>query len=243
MEQMDIKQHRSQRVMMLRRGMTVGIPIMLGYLPIAITYGVLAKQAGMSLVELTFMSILVYAGASQFMAANMIAVGAGAMEIIIATFVLNFRHFVMSLSFTNRLRSVGINWKAPLTLGLTDESFAVSSMHTKEPGMDKGGYFYAGIFITAYISWIVGSFLGGVLGEVIPENLSQSMGIALYAMFIGLIVPTVKKELKVGLIVIIAMLINTLCMELFHMSSGWAIVIGTVFGGFFGIFLLEEEQA
>src|SRR5699024_11216180 len=126
MVQMDIRQHRSQRVRMLRRGMTVGIPSMLGYVPIAITSGVLAKEAGMSLVELSFMSILVYAGASQFMAANMIAVGAGAMEIIIATFVLNFRHFVMSLSFTNRLRSVGINWKAPLTLGLTDESFAVS---------------------------------------------------------------------------------------------------------------------
>src|SRR5690625_7434940 len=112
---------------MIKRGIAVGFPIMLGYLPIAITYGVLAKQSGMSLTELTLMSVLVFAGASQFMGANMIAVGAGAAEIIIATFVLNFRHFVMSLSFMNRLRSVGINLKVLLSVGLTDNTFAVSA--------------------------------------------------------------------------------------------------------------------
>src|SRR5690625_3741876 len=99
----------NQKMYMFRRGMTVGFPIMIGYLPIAITYGVLAKQSGMSLFELTLMSVMVFAGASQFMGANMIAVGAGTVEIIIATFVLNFRHFVMSLSFMNRLRGISIN--------------------------------------------------------------------------------------------------------------------------------------
>src|SRR5699024_2706033 len=102
------KQKTSQAVFMFRSGVRVGFQIMLGYLPIAITYGVLAKQSGMSIMELTLMSVLVFAGASQFMGANMIAVGAGAFEIIIATFVLNFRHFVMSLSFMNRLRRINI---------------------------------------------------------------------------------------------------------------------------------------
>src|SRR5690625_2650820 len=91
---------------MIKRGIAVGFPIMLGYLPIAITYGVLAKQSGLSLFELTMMSVLVFAGASQFMGANMIAVGAGASEIIIATFFLNFLHFVMSLSFMTRLSTL-----------------------------------------------------------------------------------------------------------------------------------------
>src|SRR5699024_6405392 len=125
-----------------------------------------------------------------------------AMEIIIATFVLNFRHFVMSLSFMNRLRTVARKWKLPLSLSLTDESFAVSAFHPKEANQKHGAYFYFGIFIIAYLSWVFGSFVGGLLGDVVPETLSQSMGIALYAMFIGLLVPSVKKNLKVGLIAI-----------------------------------------
>src|SRR5690625_1907486 len=171
---------------MFQKGLATGFPIMLGYMPIALTYGVLAKQTGMSLLELTTMSAFVYAGASQFMAVNMIAVNATAIEIIIATFVLNFRHFVMSLSFMNRLRKTERKWKIPLALGLTDESFAVSSFHPEEASQKNGVFFYLGIILIAYISWVSGSLLGGILGEVISPNLSQSMGIALYAMFIGL---------------------------------------------------------
>ncbi|MHA6251614.1 AzlC family ABC transporter permease [Oceanobacillus sp. CAU 1775] len=230
------------RIKMFQKGLTTGFPIMLGYLPIAITYGVLAKQTGMSLFELTAMSAFVFAGASQFMAVNMIAVSATMIEIIIATFVLNFRHFVMSLSFMNRLRSLDRKWKAPLSLGLTDETFAVSSFHPKEAEEKNGAYFYFGIILIAYISWVLGSLLGGILGDVIPSNLSQSMGIALYAMFIGLLIPSVKKNMKYGLIAVLAMLINFICVEL-GLSSGWAIVIGTVLGGFSGVFLLREEEA
>lgn len=230
----------NEKMYMIRRGITVGLPIMIGYLPIALTYGVLAKQAGMSLLELTLMSVMVYAGASQFMGANMIAVGAGAVEIIIATFVLNFRHFVMSLSFMNHMRDFSIKQKLPLSLGLTDESFAVSALHTKEVEHKHGSYFYMALFLTAYISWITGSFIGGVLGEIIPEQLSQSMGIALYAMFIGLLIPSVKKELKVGCIALVAMLINVMCSQ--FMSDGWAIVCGTVIGGLSGLYFLREED-
>lgn len=231
----------STSMTMIKRGLTVGFPIMLGYIPIAITYGVLAKQAGLTLTELTLMSVLVFAGASQFMGANMIALGAGAVEIIIATFVLNFRHFVMSLSFMNRMRPVALKWKLPLALGLTDETFAVSSLHTKEAKEEKGFFFYGSLTLIAYVSWVIGSLLGGVLGEIIPEALSQSMGIALYAMFIGLLVPSVKKELRVGLIALIMMLINAICLQ--FMSSGWAIVVGTVLGGYSGVFLLKGERS
>ncbi|GAB3060714.1 AzlC family ABC transporter permease [Virgibacillus ainsalahensis] len=234
-------QRVSLSVHMIKKGIATGFPIALGYLPVAVTYGVLAKQAGMSLTELTLMSVLVYAGAAQFMGANMIAVGAGALEIIIATFVLNFRHFVMSLSFMNRLRGIKLKWKAPLSLGLTDESFAVTALHTKEAKMEKGALFYTAIILTAYLSWIFGSVLGGFLGEIIPEKLSQSMGIALYALFIGLLVPSVKKEIRVGLIALIAMLINVICVGL-GLSSGWAIVIATVLGGMSGVWLLREEE-
>src|SRR5699024_8144820 len=235
------KEPSSQAKLMIKKGLATGFPIVLGYLPVAITYGVFATQSCLSLVELTLMSILVFAGASQFMVAKMIAVGAGTVEIIIATFVLNFRHFVMSLSFMNSLRDIGINWKLPLSLGLTDETFAVSALHTKEAKMEKGPLFYLSIFLTAYFSWVFGSFLGGLIGEVIPERLSDSMGIALYAMFIGLLIPSVKRELKVGLIALIAMLINVLCSQ--FMTDGWSIVLGTIIGGLSGVYFLKEDKS
>ncbi|UOQ46515.1 AzlC family ABC transporter permease [Halobacillus salinarum] len=231
----------SNRLHMVRRGMMAGLPIMLGYLPIAITYGVLASQSGMNLLELTLMSMLVFAGAAQFLAVSMVAASTGAVEIIIATFVLNFRHFVMSLSFVNRLKQIALKAKLPLTLGLTDETFTVSSLYRKEAKEDYGAWFYASLMITAYSSWVVGSFLGGILGDVMPQRLSESMGIALYAMFIGLLVPAIKKHYRISFVAITAMLVNFIGQQ-WGLNQGWAIVLGTLIGGLSGVFILKDEE-
>lgn len=235
-------QSRYSSKQMIQKGIQVGFPIVLGYIPVAITYGVLASQSGMTLLELTLMSALVYAGASQFMGVNMIVASASAVEIIIATFVLNFRHFIMSLSFMNDIRDrVSLKGRFGLSIGLTDEAFAVSSLNKEEAEGEKGVFFFATIYIAAYLSWVIGSFVGGLLGEIIPDQLSQSMGVALYAMFIGLLIPSVKKELKYGLIAIIAMLINIIATQ--FVSSGWGIVLGTVFGGLTGVYFLKEKRS
>src|SRR5699024_8365626 len=209
--------------------------------PVAITFGVLASQAGLSLVELTLMSVLVYAGASQVMGVNMIAAGVHSLEIIVATFILNFRHFIMSFSFMNEARHhFSMPSRFGLSLLLTDESFAVSAIYKDEMKKKNSVSFYTAIFLCAYASWIIGSFTGGLLGEIIPATLSQSMGIALYAMFIGLLIPSVKQNMKIGFIAIIAMLINLLASQ--FMSEGWAIVAGTLIGGATGIYFLKEED-
>ncbi|GAA0490516.1 AzlC family ABC transporter permease [Salinibacillus aidingensis] len=224
----------------IKSGLAKGFPICLGYIPIAIAYGVLAAQS-MTLFQLTAMSVLVFAGASQFMGAKMIGAGNGLVEIVVATFVLNFRHFVMSLSFMNKARPVPFSWKVPLSLGLTDETFAVSSLHGEEAKKPYGKVFFATLMLLAYSAWVGGSFVGGLLGELIPEQLSQSMNIALYAMFIGLLVPSVKKEWRVGLIAIISMIINYALITL-NMAEGWAIVLSTIIGGSLGIFLLKGDD-
>ncbi|MGR9050956.1 AzlC family ABC transporter permease [Halobacillus faecis] len=231
----------SARVHMIKKGMIAGFPIMLGYLPIALTYGVLASRTGMTNLELTLMSVLVFAGAAQFLAVGMVAAGTGMIEIIIATFVLNFRHFVMSLSFVNRLKGMALKAKLPLSLGLTDETFTMSALYKDEAKEKYGGLFYASLMLTAYVSWVGGSYLGGVLGDVMPAKLSYSMGVALYAMFIGLLIPSVKKNFKIVVIAVLAMLINFIC-QTWGMSQGWAIVIGTVLAAFSGIWILEDEE-
>lgn len=231
----------TEKMEMLLKGLQAGFPIVIGYIPVAITFGVLASQAGMSLSELTLMSALVFAGASQFMGANMIAVHASAVEIIVATFVLNFRHFVMSLSFLNNVRDfIPLKGRFFIAMGLTDETFAVASMNQENASRKNGVYYFLVINLTAYLSWVVGSYLGGLLGEIIPERLSQSMGVALYALFIGLLIPSVKKNIRYGLIAIIAMLINFIAIQ--FVSSGWAIVVGTVFGGLTGVYFLKEKS-
>lgn len=231
----------NQSVFMIKKGVKASLPIVLGYIPVALTYGVLAEQSGLNLLELTLMSALVYAGASQFMGVNMIVAGSGALEIIVATFVLNFRHFVMNLSFMNSIRGqIKLNNRLIMSAGLTDETFAVASLHKSEAAEEKGTLFYFTIILFAYFSWVLGSFVGGLLGGIIPETLSESMGIALYAMFIGLLVPSVKREWRIGLIAIIAMLISMIAAN--FLSTGWAIVLGTIIGGFSGVFLLKENM-
>jgi len=233
--------HHPSKLEMAKEGFKASLPIALGYIPVAITFGVLAMQAGMSLLEVTLMSALVYAGASQFMGANMIAVQASAIEIIVATFVLNFRHFIMSFSFANTVReTVPLRGRFLLSLGLTDESFAVAAIEKDKSHEKNSTYFYSALFLTAYLSWLAGSFLGGLLGEVIPEQLSQSMGIALYAMFIGLLIPAVKVNVRLAYIAVLAMLVNLIFSQ--FISEGWAIVLGTIIGGASGIYFLKEKK-
>ncbi|WP_082234746.1 AzlC family ABC transporter permease [Halobacillus massiliensis] len=241
MQPSSLQQESFNRLEMVRKGAAAGFPIMIGYIPVALTYGVLASQSGLTLVELTLMSVLVFAGAAQFLAVSMVAVGTGAIEIIIATFVLNFRHFVMSLSFMNRLRQIAIRARIPLSFGLTDETFTMSSLHNSEAKQKFGAYFYASLMLTAYISWVGGSFIGGFLGDIIPPRLSESMGIALYAMFIGLLVPSIRKYNRIIWIALTAMMINYLC-QLIGMSQGWSIVAGTLLGGLCGIWIIEDEE-
>ncbi|MBM7703440.1 AzlC family ABC transporter permease [Metabacillus iocasae] len=222
------------------KGVAAAVPIMIGYLPIGITFGLLAKQAGLTLYELTAMSAFVFAGASQFMAANMIAVGIGVVEIIVATFILNFRHFIMSLSLMNALKVIPFQFKLSMSFGLTDETFALSSMNAEKANEEKSHFFYGGLILASYLTWVFGSFLGGLVGEFIPQALSQSMTIALYVMFIALLVPSVKKEWRFGIIAFISMIFNYGFSQ--FLTSGWSIVLATLLGGCSGIFLMRGEE-
>lgn len=222
------------------QGMTAALPIVIGYIPIALTFGLLARQADIPILHTVLMSALVYAGASQFMAVNMIAAGAGAVEIIFATFILNLRHFIMGLSLMNLLKRIPPVYKIFVSAGMTDETFALASIKQEEAKADGGHLFATGLVLAAYASWVIGSFFGSLLADLIPSSISQSMAIALYAMFIGLLVPSVRKEYKVGLIAIMSML---LCYIFnLYVASGWAIVFATIGGALLGSFLIKGDE-
>lgn len=239
----------------LLEGAKTALPIVVGYVPVAISYGVLAMQAGFTLWHTMGMSLFVYAGASQFMAVSMYGMGAAALEMITATLLINFRHFILSLSLMSRLREIPTGKKAILSYWLTDETFAVGAVKADEAMADpprkgrKGGEkgplsaaYLVGLFLPPYIFWNVGSFLGALLSMVIPPSIGESMAIALYAMFIGLLVPALGKGWAIGAIAGLGALLATLFVHLFHFNSGWAIVLATTLASIPAMFWLKEEE-
>ena len=221
-----------------KKGIIKALPIIIGYLPIAISFGIIAAQANIQIYQALLMSLMVYAGASQFMAVNMILLGALGIEIVFATLILNFRHFIMSMSLMNRLEGIPLPWKAILSFGITDETFAVAAI---DETLEKSSpYFILGLFIGAYGSWTLGTLLGGLLAMVIPPTISKSMSIALYAMFIALLVPAIRRQWRLGVIAALSSLLNLILSK--WLSGGWGIVLSTILGSAVGIFLMKEEQ-
>ena len=221
--------------------MLTAVPVALGYIPIAIAFGVISVQSGVNVAQAASMSLMVYAGASQFMGVNMILTGAGFVEIVIATLVLNLRHFVMSMSIMHELKHIKKAWKPVLAFGITDETFAMLSLREREQGTPLDPVFAAGLMGTAYGSWVGGTIIGGFFADYIPASISSSMSIGLYAMFIGLLVPAVRGAWKAGVIVAGSMLLGTLFGN--FLQRGWAIVLATVIAASASIFLMKEEKA
>src|SRR5699024_3383448 len=129
----EVLQQQHTKMSMFKQGVITGIQITLGYITVTITIGVLAMQSGLTLIEITMMSALEYAGDSQLMESIMIVESTSMIEIVIATFLLNIRHFIMSLSFMNSIRDhVALKGRIGVSLGLTDESFALASMNQEK---------------------------------------------------------------------------------------------------------------
>ncbi|WP_445613633.1 AzlC family ABC transporter permease [Geobacillus sp. YF-1] len=207
-----------------RQGVQAGVAIAIGYMPIALTFGLLAKTTGLTLAETVLMSVVVFAGASQYIALSLLSVGTGIFEIILTTFVLNIRHFLMSASLNEKAEADALWKKALYAFGITDETFSVAAM---KEGTVSASYMF-GLIMMAYGSWVVNSGIGYAVGASLPESLQESMSVALYAMFIGLLVPALKKERKTVWLAGLAAVFNSLGTLVFHLSKGWSIVLATL---------------
>ncbi|MDQ0257990.1 4-azaleucine resistance transporter AzlC [Evansella vedderi] len=207
----------------LKKGIIDGIPIGIGYMPVALTFGLIAGTTGLTVAEAVLMSMIVFAGASQYMALTMIALGSGALEIILATFIVNFRHLLMSASIHERAEKSSKKIRAVYAFGLTDEVFAVAS--TKEEPIRSN--YIIGVAAVAYTSWVTFTGVGYFAGSFLPGILQESMAIALYALFIALLIPSIKKE---GKVVISLSILGGLFHSIFQfwVATGWAIMFGTI---------------
>jgi 4-azaleucine resistance transporter AzlC len=207
-----------------KKGLQAGISIGIGYFPIALTFGLLAKTTGLSIYETVLMSIIVFAGASQYISLSLIAYGTGILEIILTTFIVNIRHFLMSTSLTEKCEEDYLFNKLLYSFGITDETFSVVA--TKEGTASTG--FMFGVISVSYSSWVVFSGVGHLIGASLPQTLQESMGVALYAMFIGLLVPSMKKSVKVVFLAVLGAVFNSIFTLSHLMAQGWAIVTATL---------------
>lgn len=166
-------------------GVRAALPIVLGYLPIGFAYGVLAKTSGLTVAEVALMSVVVYAGSSQFIGSKMIGAGDPLGAIISTTFLVNLRHLLMSAALVPTMRHIP-TWKsALLSYELTDESFAVISATLQ--GRPANPRWVAGLQLTSQLSWVVTSVIGALTGGLIGNNPAFGLDFALPAMFIGLL--------------------------------------------------------
>ncbi|SFP78726.1 AzlC family ABC transporter permease [Salibacterium halotolerans] len=203
-------------------GLKDGSSIALGYIPAAITFGFIAQTVHLTSVETLLMSLFVFAGAAQYMALSLLAAGTGAFEIIFTTFIVNIRHFLMSASLNEKTLPGRPLQKAGYAFGITDEVFAVTSM---KEGTISSAYIY-GVFLISYVSWASFSVAGHSIGDLLPSILQQSLTFALYALFIALLTPSLKKHRKVIYLACSAAVMNSLFS--LWLAEGWSLILSVI---------------
>lgn len=222
----------------IKDGFKDGIPIFLGYFPIAMAFGILSRGTGLSLLETLSFSFIVFAGAAQFIAVGMIASGVGALEIIISIFFLNFRHFLMSASLSAKTHFKHPILKPFISFFVTDESFSVASF--AEGNLSES--YLIPMQLLGYFGWGIGTGVGFMIGSILPPLLQKAMGIGLYVMFIALLVPEMKKSNKAIVLSVMAGIMNTILRKILLMPQGWSIVITIILISFIGVMIYDCSE-
>ena len=227
-----------------RKGFTDGIPIGLGYLAVSFSFGILAVAGGLNIWQATLISMTNLTSAGQFAGLTIMLSGGSLIEMVISQFIINLRYSLMSISLSQHIDE---SMKLPQKLFFgefhTDEIFAVSMGRPEK--LSKN--YFLGIIIAPYIGWSLGTFLGAVCGEVLPPMIVSALGVALYGMFIAIVVPPMKHSWKISIVVAIAVALS-LCFKfvplLKDISSGFAIIICAVVASLFGaiVFPVEDEK-
>lgn len=219
-------------------GMRHGIPIVFGYIPVGIAYAVSALQAGFSPFETLLMSMTVYSGSGQVLGVGMTAQGASLAAIFIATFLINFRYFIMSACIFNRLPQVPVLKRMGLAWFVVDETFALFT--TADNKIAKLPYLL-GIISLTYSAWVGGAAIGIAVQAVLPSWIAAGLGIALYTLFIAIVVPGCTKSMLILCMVLICAVLNIFLSML--MDGSWAIVISTLLvAAVFALFPQKEQK-
>jgi len=182
-----------------REGVKAALPIVFGYLPVGLTFGVLARTAGFTPLEVALMSLFVYAGASQFLAIEMISKGMAGFSIVVATFFINLRHLLMSSNLSLYFKNTRLHVLGLLSAQLTDESYALAMSNPSR--IENKPRYLLGLQITSQMAWVGGSLAGAFFGPLIRSS-GYGFPFALPALFICLLILQIKSIRHFGILIL-----------------------------------------
>ena len=211
------------------KGLADGLPVGLGYLSVSFTFGIMAVSSGFPGWSAVLISMSNLTSAGQFAALPLIASGSVYLELALTQFIINLRYTLMSISMAQKFnKSIKFSDRIWAAFFCTDEIFVISS--GKEEGIDKK--YYIGLVVLPYIGWATGTLIGVVAGGFLPQTVRSALGIAIYAMFIAIIIPPARKSRAVAATVLIAVVFSCFFYYLpvlrDNISSGFVIIICTV---------------
>ena len=177
-------------------GMRDTIPMLIGAVPFGIVYGTLAVSSGLSVAATLAMSLLVFAGSAQFVAASLVASGTSLTVILLTTLIVNLRHMLYSASLLPFVRHLPQRWRVALAFWLTDESFAVVHRHylLGETRLERKHWYFLGSCLAMYSLWFLCTLIGVVLGQALPSLGDWGLDFAMVATFIGIVVPLLRNR-------------------------------------------------
>ena len=187
------------------KGIRNGLPICFGYLSVAFAFGIFAGGSGLSVAEALLISATNVTSAGQLAAVPIIAGGGTLLELAVSQLVINLRYALMSVSLSQRLGgSVRLRDRFLIAFVNTDEVFAVASA---KPSL-VGRYYLFGLILTPYLGWSAGTLLGAVAGNILPAIVVSALGVAIYGMFLAIIIPPAKKSRATALCILMAVVLS-----------------------------------
>jgi 4-azaleucine resistance transporter AzlC len=168
------------------------LPLTLGVIPFGLVTGIAGIKAGLSPFEITAMSALVYAGASQLVALQLMSTGVSTVLVLLAVAVVNLRYVMYSSAVAQHLKPLSQPLRALAAFGLVDQNFALTLNRSKELGEKLTPWFYLGAGTLLWFNWLLFTFLGATLGARVPESWSLEFAVPLC--FLVLLVPNVRNR-------------------------------------------------
>lgn len=224
-----------------KKGLKDGLPIAIGYLSVSFAFGILAVNSGLPIWAPIVTSLTNFTGTGQFVGTTLIAASASIAEIAFTLLIINARYVLMSISLSQRLEKVSIWKKLIIAFGNTDEIFAVAVSKY----CDLSFKYMAGLILCSFSGWVGGTVLGALCGSIVPQSILSAMGIALYAMFIAIIIPPAKKSRAVLLVVALGALISVAIYYIpfiNQLNSSWRIIIAGVLSTLIGTFIMPLKD-
>lgn len=209
-------------------GITSGLPICVGYLSVAFAFGIFATESGMSLLETLLISMTNVTSAGQLAAVPIMATGGSLAELALAQLVINLRYALMSVSLSQKLdKDVRLIDRFLIAFVNTDEVFAVTAARE---GTANRRFLY-GLILTPYLGWSLGTILGAGAGQILPAAVTSALGIAIYGMFIAILIPPAKKHRATAFCILVAVAFScgfSYIPYLSRIPGGFAIIICAV---------------